>query len=49
LIAQLGVKYLDLYLIHDPGLVLPDIQTAWKKMEDLKNAGFARYVSPSLF
>jgi len=42
LVAQLGVDYIDLYLIHSPRLATPDIPTAWKKMEDLKNAGFVK-------
>ena len=45
LVTQLGVQYIDLYLIHDPQLAIPDISTAWKKMEDLKNDGLVKYVS----
>ena len=45
MVAQLGVDYIDLYLIHSPRLATPDIPTAWKKMEDLKDAGLVKYVS----
>ena len=40
--AQLGVNYVDLYLIHSPRLALPDIATSWKQMEKLKADGFAK-------
>ena len=43
-LKQLGVQYVDLYLIHHPRLALPDIPTAWKKMEDLKNGGLVKYL-----
>jgi diketogulonate reductase-like aldo/keto reductase len=38
----LGVKYVDLYLIHSPRLATPDIPTAWAKMEKLKADGLAK-------
>jgi diketogulonate reductase-like aldo/keto reductase len=44
-IGQLGVQYIDLYLIHHPRLAVPDIPTAWKKMEGLKNHGLVKYIS----
>ena len=39
---QLGVNYIDLYLIHSPRLAIPDIPTAWSEMEGLKNAGLVK-------
>ncbi|KAG6372477.1 NADP-dependent oxidoreductase domain-containing protein [Boletus reticuloceps] len=39
---SLGVEYVDLYLIHSPRLAVPDIPTAWAKMEKIKEAGLAR-------
>jgi len=48
-LKNLGVKYIDLYLIHHPGLAVPDIPTAWKKMEDLKNAGLVKSIGISNF
>lgn len=42
--TQLGVQYVDLYLIHHPRLAIPDIPTAWKKMEDLKKYGLVKYI-----
>ena len=41
---QLGVKYVDLYLIHHPRLAQPDIPTAWAKMEKLKADGLVKCV-----
>ena len=43
-LTQLGVQYIDLYLIHHPRLAIPDIPTAWSKMEDLKNHGLVKYI-----
>ena len=43
-VKQLGVQYVDLYLIHHPRLAIPDIPTAWKKMEDLKSYGLVKYI-----
>ena len=41
-IVQLGVDYVDLYLIHSPRLAQPDIPTAWAEMEAIKRAGLAK-------
>jgi len=48
-LKNLGVTYIDLYLIHHPRLAVPDIPTAWKKMEDLKNKGFVKSIGISNF
>jgi len=48
-LKNLGVSYIDLYLIHDPRLATPDIPTAWKKMENLKNAGLVKSIGISNF
>jgi len=48
-LANLGVKYVDLYLIHWAGLAVPDIPTAWTKMERIKEAGLARSIGVSNF
>jgi diketogulonate reductase-like aldo/keto reductase len=40
--AQLGVTFVDLYLIHFPKVALPDIPTAWKEMERLHAEGLAK-------
>ncbi|OBZ78216.1 NADPH-dependent conjugated polyketone reductase C1 [Grifola frondosa] len=46
---NLGVKYVDLYLIHSPRLAQPDIPTAWAKMEKLKSDGLAKSIGVSNF
>lgn len=48
-LKNLGVQYIDLYLIHHPRLATPDIPTAWKKMEDLKNYGLVKSIGISNF
>lgn len=40
-LKNLGVSYVDLYLIHHPRLAVPDIPTAWKEMEEIKATGLA--------
>ncbi|KAN0078049.1 aldehyde reductase [Tylopilus felleus] len=48
-VANLGVGYVDLYLIHAPRLAVPDIPTAWAKMEKVQEAGLARSIGVSNF
>ncbi|KAH7906725.1 NADP-dependent oxidoreductase domain-containing protein [Hygrophoropsis aurantiaca] len=46
---SLGVSYVDLYLIHSPRLAVPDIPTAWAKMEKVKEDGKAKSIGVSNF
>ncbi|KAJ7252373.1 NADP-dependent oxidoreductase domain-containing protein [Mycena haematopus] len=46
---QLGVSYVDLYLIHFPRAALPDIPTIWKEMEEIQSRGMARSIGVSNF
>jgi diketogulonate reductase-like aldo/keto reductase len=48
-LKNLGVEYIDLYLIHSPRLAVPDIPTAWEKFENLKNAGLVKSIGISNF
>jgi len=48
-LKNLGVRYIDLYLIHHPRLAVPDIPTAWSEMEGLKNAGLVKSIGISNF
>ncbi|KAG6909758.1 hypothetical protein DXG01_015474 [Tephrocybe rancida] len=48
-LKNLGVGYVDLYLIHHPRLALPDIPTAWEQMEKLKANGLAKSIGVSNF
>lgn len=48
-LKNLGVAYVDLYLIHHPRLAVPDIATAWKQMELLKEQGLAKSIGVSNF
>ncbi|KAI0071306.1 Aldo/keto reductase [Panus rudis PR-1116 ss-1] len=48
-LENLGVKYVDLYLIHHPRLAQPDIPTTWKQMEKVKADGKAKSIGVSNF
>ncbi|TFY80622.1 hypothetical protein EWM64_g3395 [Hericium alpestre] len=48
-LKNLGVSYVDLYLIHHPRLAVPDIPIAWAKMEAIKAAGLAKSIGVSNF
>ncbi|KAJ6527085.1 NADP-dependent oxidoreductase domain-containing protein [Mycena capillaripes] len=48
-LKNLGVEYVDLYLIHHPRLAVPDIPTAWKEMEDIKAQGLVKSIGVSNF
>ncbi|KIJ96922.1 hypothetical protein K443DRAFT_270581 [Laccaria amethystina LaAM-08-1] len=48
-LMKLGLRYIDLYLIHFPWLAQPDIPTAWKKMEALKDQGLVKSIGVSNF
>ncbi|KAI0002517.1 Aldo/keto reductase [Russula compacta] len=48
-LKNLGVEYVDLYLIHHPRLARPDIPTAWAEMEAIKRAGLAKSIGVSNF
>lgn len=39
---QLGVKQVDLYLIHQPGLVRDNLESAWKDFEQIKDDGLSK-------
>ncbi|KAH9918623.1 Aldo/keto reductase [Fomitopsis serialis] len=46
---NLGVDYVNLYLIHHPRLAVPDIPTAWSKMEKLQTDGLVKSIGVSNF
>jgi len=48
-LKNIGVTYLDLYLIHSPRLAVPDIPTAWKEMEKLQEKGLVKSIGVSNF
>ncbi|KAL5483484.1 hypothetical protein ACEPAI_8716 [Sanghuangporus weigelae] len=48
-LKNLGVDYVDLYLIHSPRLAQPDIPTVWAQMEKVKADGFAKSIGISNF
>ncbi|KAH9965267.1 Aldo/keto reductase [Russula dissimulans] len=48
-LKNLGVEYVDLYLIHHPRLARPDIRTAWAEMEAIKRAGLTKSIGVSNF
>ncbi|KAK7045932.1 hypothetical protein VNI00_006927 [Paramarasmius palmivorus] len=47
---QLGLEYVDLYLIHNPKTIPnQDIESTWKEFEKLKEEGLARSIGVSNF
>ncbi|KAF2754469.1 Aldo/keto reductase [Pseudovirgaria hyperparasitica] len=52
-LAELGIEYFDLYLIHEPYTVLKEdptaIKAAWEAMEDVHRQGKARAIGVSNF
>ncbi|KAF5347718.1 hypothetical protein D9756_010309 [Leucocoprinus leucothites] len=48
-LENLGVSYIDSYLIHDPKNAVPDIPTAWRQFEDFKEKGLAKSIGISNF
>jgi len=48
-LKNLGVQYVDLYLIHHPRLAVPDIPTVWRQIEAVKEAGLAKSIGVSNF
>ncbi|CCM00039.1 uncharacterized protein FIBRA_02065 [Fibroporia radiculosa] len=45
----LGLEYVDLYLIHNPRLAVPDIPTIWSRMEKIQEAGLTKSIGVSNF
>ncbi|KAH8818652.1 Aldo/keto reductase [Flagelloscypha sp. PMI_526] len=45
-LAQIGIEFLDLYLIHSPRL---DVKKLWAEFEDLKEEGLVRSIGVSNF
>lgn len=48
-LAKLGLKHIDLYLIHAPSSVEPDFEAAWKEFENIRDAGLAKSIGVSNF
>ncbi|KAJ7453145.1 NADP-dependent oxidoreductase domain-containing protein [Mycena latifolia] len=47
-LANLGLKYVNLYLIHNPRVV-PDIDATWKEFEAIQKDGLAKSIGVSNF
>ncbi|KAJ8580011.1 Aldo/keto reductase [Rhizopogon salebrosus TDB-379] len=48
-VNNMNTSYVDLYLIHNPRLAVPDIPTAWAQMEKVVEDGLARSIGVSNF
>ncbi|KAG6807879.1 hypothetical protein H0H93_000885, partial [Arthromyces matolae] len=46
---KLGLKYVDLYLIHQPTSVKHDVEGCWREFEKIKESGSARSIGVSNF
>lgn len=42
---QLGLKYVDLYLIHNPDAIRGQFESTWKQFEKFKEDGLTKYAS----
>ncbi|KAF7341149.1 Aldo/keto reductase [Mycena venus] len=47
-LSNLGVEYVDLYLIHNPR-VIPNVDAVWKELEIIKKDGLAKSIGVSNF
>ncbi|KAJ7926160.1 NADP-dependent oxidoreductase domain-containing protein [Mycena leptocephala] len=47
-LSNLGLEYVDLYLIHNPRAV-PDVDAVWKELEIIKKDGLAKSIGVSNF
>jgi len=47
-LAKLGLKHVDLYLIHNPAFV-KDLEAEWKEFEKIKGEGLAKSIGVSNF
>jgi len=48
-LQKLGLAYVDLYLIHFPRLVYPNVLQGWQEIEDLLKLGLAKSIGVSNF
>jgi len=48
-LQKLGLAYVDLYLIHSPRLVRPQVLQGWQEMEDLLKQGLTKSIGVSNF
>ncbi|KAG6816538.1 hypothetical protein H0H87_005315 [Tephrocybe sp. NHM501043] len=48
-LSKLGLKYVDLYLIHQPYLIAHDFERSWKELEQIKEDGLAKSIGVSNF
>ncbi|EIN12820.1 Aldo/keto reductase [Punctularia strigosozonata HHB-11173 SS5] len=48
-LQKLGIKQVDLYLIHQPGLVRDNLESAWKDFEQIKQDGLSKSIGVSNF
>ncbi|KIM81033.1 hypothetical protein PILCRDRAFT_72319 [Piloderma croceum F 1598] len=46
---KLGLKSVDLYLIHGPNLIEKDVEGSWKEFEKIKEDGLAKSIGVSNF
>ncbi|KAK0187792.1 NADP-dependent oxidoreductase domain-containing protein [Armillaria mellea] len=48
-LTKLGLKYVDLYLIHSPRLVTGSLENAWKELEKIKEDDLSKSIGVSNF
>jgi len=48
-LSKLGLKFVDLYLVHSPTFIGNDMEGAWKEFEKIKEDGLAKSIGVSNF
>ncbi|KAF8644679.1 hypothetical protein AX16_008339 [Volvariella volvacea WC 439] len=48
-LSRLGLKHLDLYLIHHPSFITGDLASAWREFEKIKEDGLSKSIGVSNF